>query len=77
MPRTWGNILAYTSWGIAGGLALLNLILMTVELTADSQYVSFRGESAVIVFRTFLEILWQSAIFGVAGGVFFSMRKAE
>lgn len=60
MPRKWGNILAYTSWGIAAALALLNLILMIVELTADSrefEYVAFEGGSAAIVFRSFGQII--------------------
>lgn len=77
MPRNWGNILAYTSWGVAGALALLNLILMVVELTGDNNYVDFVGGSAAVVFRSFGDIIWQSAIFGVAGAVFFALRKDE
>lgn len=80
MPRKWGNILSYTCWGIAGALALLNLILMIVELTADSRdfdFAAFQGGNAAIVFRSFVDIIWQSAIFGVAGAVFFSLRRDQ
>ena len=80
MQRKWGNILAYTCWGIAGALALLNLILMIVELTAGSRgidYGAFQGGNAAIVFRSFVNIIWQSAIFGVAGAILFSIRRAE
>ena len=80
MPRKWSNILAYTCWGIAGALALFNLILMIVMLTAgdsrDFNYSDFQGGSAVIVFRSFVDIIWQSGIFGVAGAILFSLRRA-
>ena len=80
MQRKWSNILAYTCWGIAGALALLNIILMVVLLTADSRdfdFTDFQGGKAAIVFRSFVDIIWQSGIFGVAGAILFSLRRNE
>ena len=78
MSRKWGNILAYTSWGIAGALALFNLILLIVMLTAGDReydYPRFQGGSATLVVRAFVDIIWQCGIFGVAGAIFFGTRR--
>ena len=77
MSNKWGLALAISCWGIAGGLALFNLIEMALMLTGEDGYMSFRGGKGVIVVGELVDLVWQCGIFTVAGLAFFNLRRGD